>query len=154
VRGERAGLCPVLRARARRRDGDGRHSDLGAALDDRWIPANRLLLSQYSEAWSQDSAGLPTASEAGDRFGAALALGHYDLDPFPDLAIGIPGQAVAGQGVSILGAGNGDPAGADPQCAGKPWRNQEAASSCGLGAELVLLMLFVGTLHRRRERAR
>jgi hypothetical protein len=42
-------------------------------------------------------------------------------------------------GESVLGAGNGDPDGADPQCLGRPWRNREVPTGCGLGFELALL---------------
>lgn len=41
-------------------------------------------------------------------------------------------------GLSVLGSA--DPAGPDPQCAGKPWRNRETPGSCGLGAEIALLL--------------
>jgi cysteine-rich repeat protein len=41
----------------------------------------------------------------------------------------------------------------DPQCVGKPFRNQEKQSSgCGLGAELVLLFGFLGPALRLRTR--
>ncbi|NNL68234.1 MAG: hypothetical protein HKP30_18440 [Myxococcales bacterium] len=64
---------------------------------------------------------------------------------------GQPGTDFDG-GESILGVGNGDPNGADPQCVGKPFRNKESnASSCGLGAELALLLpILLGARRRRR----
>jgi cysteine-rich repeat protein len=48
------------------------------------------------------------------------------------------------------GGGAGDP---DPQCVGKPFRNNER-SSCGLGAELALLLVALrrGFATRRRDR--
>lgn len=55
-------------------------------------------------------------------------------------------------GVSILGAGNGDPAGADPQCTGNGWRNSELTGpppGCGLGPELALLLPLLAGLRRR-----
>lgn len=57
-------------------------------------------------------------------------------------------------GESVLGAGDGDPDGPDPQCSAS-WRNRERASSyyCGLGMELVLLAPLLW-LHLRRRRAR
>jgi hypothetical protein len=52
-------------------------------------------------------------------------------------------------GESILGVGNGDPSGADPQCANRPWKKGESPQ-CGLGAELVLLLpLLMGRVRRR-----
>jgi hypothetical protein len=54
-------------------------------------------------------------------------------------------------GESILGAGNGDPNGADPECASQPWRDQETPySTCGLGAELALVLPLLAALGRRR----
>ena len=49
---------------------------------------------------------LDAASEAGDRFGSALAVGHFSDGPHDDLAIGSPGEAPsaapAGGMVSVL----------------------------------------------------
>ena len=58
-------------------------------------------------------------------------------------------------GESILGAGNGDPEGADPECVGRPWRNWEAGGGgCGLGFELALLLpLLRARRHAWRPRA-
>jgi FtsP/CotA-like multicopper oxidase with cupredoxin domain len=57
-------------------------------------------------------------------------------------------------GVSILGAGNGDPDGPDPNCVDKPWRNSELPPRrCGLGFEAGLLvagLLGLRRLARRR----
>lgn len=50
---------------------------------------------------SQNTVGVPGGSEAGDRFGAALAVGDFDADGFDDLAIGAPGEALG----SIQSAG-------------------------------------------------
>jgi len=49
--------------------------------------------------------------------------------------------------------GSSDPAGPDPQCVGKPWRDREAAGSypCGLGAELALLLPPILWLAGRRR---
>ncbi|MDJ0785244.1 MAG: CRTAC1 family protein [Myxococcota bacterium] len=40
---------------------------------------------------------------------------------------------------------------ADPDCTGKPWRNREGSPGCGLGAELVLILLPLQALRRRRR---
>ncbi len=61
---------------------------------------------------------------------------------------GAPGTDFDG-GESILGVGNGDPNGADPECV-QPYRNSEAPSSrCGLGAELAFALLAFRRLRRR-----
>ena len=43
-----------------------------------------------NQVWDQDSAGIGGVREAGDRFGASLAVGDFDGDRFTDLAIGVP----------------------------------------------------------------
>jgi hypothetical protein len=56
-------------------------------------------------------------------------------------------------GESVLGPGNGDPDGPDPQCVDRPWRNGEAPSSggCGIGFELGLVVMALSLLRRRRS---
>jgi hypothetical protein len=56
-------------------------------------------------------------------------------------------------GESVLGAGNGDPDGPDPQCVGKPWKNRESSpkGGCGIGAELGLLAMALLLSRRRRS---
>ncbi len=59
-------------------------------------------------------------------------------------------------GESILGAGNGDPNGADPQCSSFS-DNREATGSgggCGLGAELLVLLGGLGMARGARRRRR
>lgn len=51
-------------------------------------------------------------------------------------------------GVWVNG-GPGDPNGADPQCANKPWRNKEVPDGCGIGAELALLFPLLAAAGRR-----
>lgn len=51
---------------------------------------------------NQDSSTLPGASEAGDRFGAALAFGDFNADGFDDLAAGSPGENGGSGAVHIL----------------------------------------------------
>jgi hypothetical protein len=53
-------------------------------------------------------------------------------------------------GESILGEGNGDLAGPDPQCAGQPWKNMERRN-CGLGYEVSFAMAGLLLLRRRRR---
>ena len=55
-------------------------------------------------------------------------------------------------GVSVLGAGHGDANGSDPQCVNKPWRDKETPdSSCGIGAEIALVMGVMRLAVRRRR---
>lgn len=58
-------------------------------------------------------------------------------------------------GESIVGVGNGDPDGADPFCAGKPWRDAEKASKkgCGIGFGAVAGIALWRVLRVRRRRA-
>ena len=57
-------------------------------------------------------------------------------------------------GESVLGVGNGDPDGPDPDCVDKPWRNSELppSSGCGIGVELSFLALALFLVNRRRSR--
>jgi hypothetical protein len=62
--------------------------------------------------------GLPGASEAGDRFGAVLAVGNFDSDPWDELVVGIPGEDIGSvtdagavmvltrSGATVLGSGS------------------------------------------------
>jgi hypothetical protein len=54
-------------------------------------------------------------------------------------------------GVSVLGPGGADPAGADPNCLGTAWVDRERAG-CGLGHEIALPLAAL-VLLRRRARA-
>ncbi|WP_031509026.1 VCBS repeat-containing protein [Streptomyces megasporus] len=44
----------------------------------------------------QNSPGIPGAAEAGDRFGAAVAVADYDRDGLADIFVGAPGEEVYG----------------------------------------------------------
>ena len=52
--------------------------------------------------WNQNR--LTGGSEAGDRFGSALAAGDFDSDGFNDLAVGVPNEDI--RGISNAGAVN------------------------------------------------
>jgi hypothetical protein len=54
-------------------------------------------------------------------------------------------------GVSVLGAGNGNPQGADPECVNKPWKSEEKSSGCGLGFEVALVLFPIYARWRRRS---
>ncbi|HET9648398.1 MAG TPA: hypothetical protein VFP34_09225 [Microlunatus sp.] len=41
---------------------------------------------------TQNTSGLQEKAEAGDRFGAAIAVGHFNADDFADVAIGVPDE--------------------------------------------------------------
>ena len=64
------------------------------------------LTAAGSQVWSQNSAGVLGASQAGDQFGHALVAADFNGDGFDDLAIGIIGEdigAAANAGaVSVL----------------------------------------------------
>ena len=49
-----------------------------------------------AELWSEDQVFGPGTSQQGDRFGYGLAIGDFDRDGHGDLAIGHPGERMAG----------------------------------------------------------
>lgn len=60
------------------------------------------LAATNNQFWNQDTPGVHGAAEAGDRFGACLAVGNFDGDAnganrIDDLAVGVPGQDVSGR---------------------------------------------------------
>ncbi len=57
------------------------------------------LTTAGDQIWDQGP--LSGAAEAGDNFGAALAVGYFDNDNYADLAVGVPGEDVG----AISGAG-------------------------------------------------
>jgi hypothetical protein len=70
------------------------------------------LSSAGNEFWTQNSGGIGDASEANDDFGSSLSAADLDGDGFADLAVGVPGEEVAGipaaGAVSVLyGTGSG-----------------------------------------------
>lgn len=55
-----------------------------------------------AQTWTQDSPGVPGASESGDQWGAEMSSGDTNGDGRPDLAIGAPGEDIGS--VSNAGA--------------------------------------------------
>jgi Peptidase family M23/FG-GAP repeat len=49
------------------------------------------------DLWHQGRSGVPSGNAAGDEFGGSLTVGDFDGDGFADLAIGAPGETVAGR---------------------------------------------------------
>ena len=91
-------------------DGDGRDDlAIGAGNHDApWADNSGRVYVLYGgtspdaplgqgEAFDQDTAGVPTHVEAGDRFGATLTSGDYDGDGRDDLAIGVPEEGIDGR---------------------------------------------------------
>ena len=56
------------------------------------------------QLWHQQVAGVPDVQESGEQFGRALAVGDFNDDARPDLAVGIPFEPLAGysQGAVIV----------------------------------------------------
>ncbi|MEW2165308.1 FG-GAP and VCBS repeat-containing protein [Streptomyces sp. NPDC007084] len=62
-------------------------------------------LSTRKTTITQNTPGVPGVDEAGDQFGLALAAGDVTGDGYPDLAVGVPGEAIgrtAGAGSVVL----------------------------------------------------
>ncbi|GGS08703.1 hypothetical protein GCM10010252_54810 [Streptomyces aureoverticillatus] len=99
-------------------DGDG-HEDVLVGAPGATVSGKRgagLVTVQYGSTrgigtsdvarFSQSTAGVAGAAEAGDGFGAAVATGDLDADGFDDAIVGIPGEDIGDRadagGVAIL----------------------------------------------------
>jgi subtilisin-like proprotein convertase family protein/disulfide bond formation protein DsbB len=91
-------------------DHDG-HADLAIGVwEDLTVPFSREgavavlygsssgLKASGDQLLHQNSPGIADDAEPGDYFGSALAAGDFDGDGRDDLAVGVPGQTVNGQG--------------------------------------------------------
>jgi disulfide bond formation protein DsbB len=54
------------------------------------------LTATGDQIWTQDSPDVANTVEAGDAFGAALAVADFNADGFDDLAVGVPGEDIVG----------------------------------------------------------
>ena len=60
------------------------------------LAATSVAAALPDQLWSQDSDGIEGLAEAGDNFGFALAVGHFNSDGYEDLAIGAHREDVGG----------------------------------------------------------
>ena len=61
-----------------------------------WFSTYGGLHPDGARRWHQDRKGILDTVEAGDRFGSALAVGNFNSDDFPDLAVGVPYENISG----------------------------------------------------------
>jgi hypothetical protein len=86
--------------------------------------------------WHQTSSGILDASEASDRFGAALAVGDFNQDFVDDLAVGVPGEGIGA--AAAAGAVNvlyGTVSGGLTAAGNQFWYQGSAAPRVGEGEE-------------------
>ena len=95
-------------------------NDLAGAVNAIYGSRSEGLREENDQLFTQDTPGVPETAEAGDRFGASLAVGDIDDDGFADLAIGAPNEGVptglgpdeqdrgeAGLAIVLYGSGGG-----------------------------------------------
>ncbi len=107
-----------------------------------------------SDGIDNDGDGLADAADPGCGMGSTPNIEN------PACNDGINNDGAIGTdfdgGIGVLGVGNGDPNGADPNCT-QAWKASEVASgggiSCGVGPELALILPILGFMHRRRRNA-
>jgi len=68
--------------------------DIGAVVDAGTVVTVYGGDSQAPGTFRQGAGGVAGAAERGDRFGAALAIGRFNDDPYSDVAVGVPGEDV------------------------------------------------------------
>ncbi len=102
-------------------DGDGRDDlAIGAPWDTKASVGSVTVLYGTAgglavagvQRWTQDSQGVPGASEGDDQFGSALSIADFDHSAAADLAVGVPNEAIgarseAGRVVVLYGRSSG-----------------------------------------------
>jgi hypothetical protein len=83
-------------------DPDPRHERLGEGAVVVVFGSATGVTASGSQIWSQGSSGVEGRAGRSDQFGASLALARLDADPYADLAIGAPFDAIG----SVDGAGS------------------------------------------------
>ena len=79
-------------------------TDCGIVVVRYGIPGKGLETSATSTVLFQGFVGSPSAPEAGEKFGHALAAGDFNGDLFDDLAVGIPAERHPDHGNVAIGA--------------------------------------------------
>jgi hypothetical protein len=77
-------------------------SNAGGVLELRGMGSWRTIAARF---WSQESAGIQGATEDNDMFGFSLAAADFNADGRPDLAIGVPFEALEVDGRTVQAAG-------------------------------------------------
>ncbi|MFN7950846.1 MAG: FG-GAP-like repeat-containing protein [bacterium] len=106
------------------------------------------LITSNSQRWDQDSAGISSWAESGDRFAYSLATGDFDRDGYADLAIGVPDedyatseelvdaglvQVIYGSASGLTSTGNLVLTQGTPGMAGEPGAGDEFGTSLAAG---------------------
>jgi hypothetical protein len=83
---------------------------LGAGAVNIIYGSNRGLRERGDQLFTQDTAGVKSRASVGETFGSALVAADFSRNGVDDLAIGVPGEQVAGQtlagGVTVLYGGS------------------------------------------------
>ena len=108
--------------------------------------------------WHQNTAGVAGASEAGDGFGGAIAVGDLDGDGRADLVVGVPGESIGavanaglvvalpGTGAGVTAAGSWIAAQGSTRFSGSPHSGDDLGAALAVGAfdGLERVMLVAG----------